>query len=124
MSNLNKLYECWKLLYSMTDEELNSAKADKIRDEADIYFHQLTPEELELHKEQVTKTVEQTDFLNKLEELVVKYDKEQGSYQESEFEGYEFYAFVCEEFGIDFDPRDKLYKTYPEIYNTNHRWES
>lgn len=66
----------------------------------------------------------QNDFLNKLEALVVKYDKERGSYKESEFEGYEFYAFVCEEFGMDFDPRDKLDKTYPQIYDTSHRWES
>jgi hypothetical protein len=117
MSNLDKLYECWKLLYSMSDEELNSAIADKIREEADIYFYQLTQEELELHKEKVRKTAEQIDFLNKLEELVVKYDKQEGRYQESEFEGYEFYAFVCEEFNQDFDPRDKLTKEYPELYD-------
>jgi len=117
MTNLDKLYECWKLLYSMSDEELNSAIADKIREEADIYFYQLTQEELELHKEKVRKTAEQTDFLNKLKELVVKYDKEQGRYQESEYEGYEFYAFVCEEFNQDFDPRDKLTKEYPELYD-------
>ncbi len=72
MSNLEKLYECWKLLYSMSDEELDSAKADKIRDEADIYLSHLTQEELELHKEKVRQTAEQTDFLNKLKELVVK----------------------------------------------------
>ncbi len=119
MSNLDKLHECWKLLYSMSDEELNSAIADKIREEADIYFYQLTQEELELHKEKVRKTAEQTDFLNKLKELVVKYDKEQGRYQESEYEGYEFYAFVCEEFNQYFDPRDKLTKEYPELYDRN-----
>jgi hypothetical protein len=101
----------------MNDEELESAKADKIREEADIYFYQLTQEELELYKEKVKKTVEQTDFLNKLKELVVKYDKEQGRYQESEYEGYEFYAFVCEAFNQDFDPRDKLTKEYPELYD-------
>lgn len=117
MSNLDKLHECWKLLYSMTDEELESEVADKIRDEADIYLHQLTQEELELHKEKVRKTVEQTDFLNKLKELVVKYDKQEGRYQESEYEGYEFYAFVCEEFNMDFDPRNKLTKEYPELYD-------
>jgi len=58
-----------------------------------------------------------TDFLNKLKELVVKYDKQEGRYQESEYEGYEFYAFVCEEFNQDFDPRDKLTKEYPELYD-------
>ena len=117
MSNLEKLYECWKLLYSMSDEELDSAKADKIRDEADIYLSHLTQEELELHKEKVRQTAEQTDFLNKLKELVVKYDKQEGRYQESEYEGYEFYAFVCEEFNMDFDPRDKLTKEYPALYD-------
>jgi len=122
MNNLDKLHECWKLLYSMTDEELESEVADKIRDEADIYLHQLTQEELELHKEKVRKTVEQTDFLNKLKELVVKYDKQEGRYQESEYEGYEFYAFVCEEFNQDFDPRDKLTKEYPELYDRKDYW--
>lgn len=57
MSNINKLYECWKLLYSMPDEELDGEKADKIRDEADIYFYLLSEEELELFKEKVKKTV-------------------------------------------------------------------
>ena len=122
MSNLDKLHECWKLLYSMSDEELNSAIADKIREEADIYFYQLTQEELELHKEKVRKTAEQIDFLNKLEELVVKYDKQEGRYQESEYEGYEFYAFVCEEFNQDFDPRDKLTKKYPELYDKQENY--
>lgn len=101
----------------MNDEELEGAKADKIRDEADIYWHQLNEEEIQLYREKVEKHIHQNEFLNKLKELVVKYDKQEGRYQESEYEGYEFYAFVCEEFNQDFDPRDKLTKEYPELYD-------
>jgi hypothetical protein len=56
------------------------------------------------------------DFLQKLEDLIVHYDRTYGPYPKHEYEGYEFYAFVCEEFGVDFDPRGNLDKLYPELY--------
>ena len=57
------------------------------------------------------------EFLEELKKLVVKYDKTYGSYRENEFEGYEFYAFVCEELNQDFDPRNELTQEYPELYD-------
>ena len=83
-------------------------------------YYNFTPDQwFEWVKSQLNNPIRlnQIEFLDKLKELVVKYDKQEGRYQESEYEGYEFYAFVCEEFNQDFDPRDKLTKEYPELYD-------
>ncbi len=39
--------------------------------------------------------------LDQLKELCKKYDKENGNYPESEYEGYSMYEYICEELGLE-----------------------
>lgn len=55
LSNFDKYFECWKLLYNMT--QLESEIADEIRDEADIYWNSLNNKERELCKKRIEKAV-------------------------------------------------------------------
>jgi len=41
------------------------------------------------------------EFLNLLEDLVIQYDRANGSYAENEFEGLCFYEFVCKKLEIN-----------------------
>lgn len=56
--------------------------------------------------------------IDQLEELCVRYDKENGCYPESEFEGRSLYLFILEELSLvdnQYDSR-KIDAKYPEIY--------
>jgi hypothetical protein len=41
------------------------------------------------------------EFLDILQQFVTKYDKQNRSYPESEYEGLSFYSFVCSQLGVE-----------------------
>lgn len=41
------------------------------------------------------------DFLNRIRQYALKFDKENGTYPEHYYEGQAFYEFLCEALGYD-----------------------
>ena len=49
--------------------------------------------------------------IEQLKKLIMKYDYENGSYPESDYEGLSVYSFICKELGIEYDLKD--YDSFP-----------
>jgi hypothetical protein len=52
-----------------------------------------------------------------LKRLIMKYDYENGSYPESDYEGLSVYSFVCKELGIECDLEDYDVFPHPKYAN-------
>lgn len=51
-----------------------------------------------------------------LQNFIIAYDKQSGSYPENEYEGLSFYSFVCSTLGVE-DNSLKIMKDFPYVYN-------
>jgi hypothetical protein len=58
-------------------------------------------------------------FLDILEQFVTKYDKQNGSYPENDYEGLSFYSFVCDQLGVENNWLN-IRENNPHIYD--HRY--
>jgi hypothetical protein len=58
------------------------------------------------------------EFLDILQKFVIKYDKQNTSYPESEYEGLSFYSFVCSQLEVE-DNSLSIRNDYPWVYNHN-----
>lgn len=59
------------------------------------------------------------EFLDILQQFVTKYDKQNRSYPENEYEGLSFYSFVCSQLEVD-DNSLSIMKDNPYIYDYNY----
>jgi len=55
------------------------------------------------------------EFLFLLEDLIIQYDRTNGSYAENEFEGLGFYEFACKKLEITNNIKD-IVSSNPDIY--------
>jgi hypothetical protein len=59
------------------------------------------------------------EFLDILQQFVTKYDKQNGSYPENDYEGLSFYSFVCNQLGVENNWLN-IIENNPHIYD--HRY--
>jgi len=59
-------------------------------------------------------------FLDILEQFVTKYDKQNGSYPEHDYEGLSFYSFVCDQLGVENNWLN-IIENNPHIYDHNYK---
>lgn len=60
------------------------------------------------------------EFLDILQQFVIKYDKKNTSYPESEYEGLSFYSFVCSQLDVE-DNSLNIRKDNPYVYDHNYK---
>jgi hypothetical protein len=59
------------------------------------------------------------EFLDILQQFVTKYDKQNRSYPESEYEGLSFYSFVCSQLGVENNWLN-IIENNPHIYDNKY----